>query len=99
VAFCDEFHFGIGPQTTKRLKRKKGSAYRYKSQNVHRKKVTTKDIKAKAREKEHLLLLNVFCVISYDWRMIIPYDVLNEVGKMTIKVYIEVILPALKKEL
>jgi hypothetical protein len=89
MAFCDEFYFGIGLQTTKRIKRKK---YRYKPKNVHQKKVTGKDTKAKAREKEHLKLLNVFVVIGYNWRKIIPYQVPNEIRKMTIKVYIETIL-------
>lgn len=27
VAFCDEFHLGVGPQVTKRVKRKRGKAY------------------------------------------------------------------------
>ncbi|TVY57689.1 hypothetical protein LCER1_G002685 [Lachnellula cervina] len=94
-AFCDEFHFGIGPQTTKHIKRKKGSKHRYKPENVHRKKVTTKDTKAKAREDNHLKLLSVFVVIGYNYRKIIPYKVSNSVGKMTTKVYIEQILPLL----
>jgi hypothetical protein len=33
VAFCDEFHFGIGLQITKYIKRCKGSASRYKRCN------------------------------------------------------------------
>lgn len=100
VAFCDEFHFGIGPQTTKRLKRKAGPKYRYAPKNVHYKKITSKDTKAKAREEKHLKLLNVFVVISQcGWRKILPYEVDNEVGKMTTKVYTEVILPQIKDEL
>jgi len=58
-----------------------------------------KDIKVKAREEEHLKLLNVFVVIGYNWRKIIPYEVPNKVGKMTIKVYTEVILLGLLEEL
>jgi hypothetical protein len=99
IVFCDEFHFGIGPQVTKRIKRKQGRQHRYKPENVHRKKVTAKDTKAKAREKEHLKLLNVFVAIGYNWRKIIPYEVPNNVGKMTTKVYTTVILPLLKDEL
>jgi len=38
-------------------------------------------------------------VIGYNWRKIIPYKVPNGVGKMTTKVYIEVVLPLLKEEL
>jgi hypothetical protein len=99
VAFCDEFHFGIGPQVTKRIKRKAGKEQRYKPCNVHRKKVTSKDTKAKAREEEHLKLLNVFVVIGFNWQKIILYKVPNSVGKMTTKVYTTMILPALRKEL
>jgi hypothetical protein len=66
---------------------------------VHRKKVTSKDTKAKVREEEHLKLLNVFVVIGYDWCKIIPYEVPNAVGKMTTQVYTTVILPLLRDEL
>ena len=93
VAFCDEFHFGIGPQLTKRIKRRRGSAWRYRPENVHRKKLTSKDTKAKAREEEPLKLLNVFVVIGFNYRKIIPYNVDNPVGKMTTKVYTKDILP------
>jgi hypothetical protein len=48
IVYYDEFHFGIGPQTTKRIKRKRRKEYRYKPSNIHRKKVTAKDTKAKA---------------------------------------------------
>jgi hypothetical protein len=99
VAFCDEFHFGIGPQTTKRIKRKKGKEYRYKPYNVHCKKVTSKDTKAKAREEDHLKLLNVFVIIGFNFRRLIPYKVPNEVGKMTTKVYTSHILPLVKEDL
>jgi len=34
VYFCDEFHFGIGPQITMRVKRPKGSKYRFAPMNV-----------------------------------------------------------------
>jgi hypothetical protein len=67
--------------------------------NIHRKKVTSKDTKAKAREEEPLKLLNVFVVIGYNYRRIVPYEVPNNVGKMTGKVYTEVILPAIKDDL
>ncbi|KAE9380926.1 hypothetical protein N431DRAFT_523394, partial [Stipitochalara longipes BDJ] len=99
VAFCDEFHFGIGPQTTKRLKRKEGREWRYKPYNVHWKKVTSKDTKAKAREEEHLKLLNVFVVIGFNYKRLISYEVDNGVGKMTTIVYTSQILPALKADL
>ena len=95
VCFSDEFHLGIGPQITKRIKRKLGKEYRYKPQNIHRKKVTIKDTKAKAREEGHLNLLSVWIVIRYNYRKIIPYNVSNTVGKMTAKVYTETILPAI----
>jgi hypothetical protein len=99
VAFCDEFHFGIGPQVTKRIKRKRGKKWRYKPYNVHRKKVTSKDTKAKAREEEHLKLLNVFVIIGFNYKKLIPYEVPNDVGKMTTEVYTRVILPLIKEDL
>ncbi|OCK94950.1 uncharacterized protein K441DRAFT_718472, partial [Cenococcum geophilum 1.58] len=68
VVFSDEFHFGIGPQTTKKIKRRRGRKYRYTPENVHRKHVTTKDEKEKAREENHLKLLNVFVAIGYNYR-------------------------------
>ncbi|TVY89446.1 hypothetical protein LAWI1_G004083, partial [Lachnellula willkommii] len=89
TAFCDEFHFGIGPQTTKHIKRRKGRKFRYAPYMVHRKEVTSKDTKAKAREDEHLKLLNCFVVIRYNYRRAIPYRVANLVGKMTAEAYIE----------
>ena len=35
VCFCDEFHLGIGPQVTKRVKRKLGKHWREHRMNVH----------------------------------------------------------------
>ena len=99
MAFCDEFYFGVGLQTTKRLKRKRGKESWHKPENVHRKKVTSKDTKAKAREEKHLKLINVFVAIRYNWRKIILYEVDNGVGKMTTQVYLRDILPQLIDEL
>jgi hypothetical protein len=99
TAVCDEFYFGIGPQETKRVKRKRGYDSQYKEMNIHRKKVTLKDTKAKAWEEKPLKLLNVFVVIGYNYRRIVPYEVPNNVGKMTGKVYTEVILPTIKDNL
>ncbi|OCK91004.1 uncharacterized protein K441DRAFT_576740, partial [Cenococcum geophilum 1.58] len=64
VAFCDEYHFGLGPEITHRIKRKRGRYYRYLPQNVHRKAATRKDKKEKAREKEHFKLFSIFVVIG-----------------------------------
>ncbi|KAE9983357.1 hypothetical protein BLS_004567 [Venturia inaequalis] len=44
----DEFHYAVGPQITKRIKRR--SRARYKSKNIHWKKVTRKDEKQLAKE-------------------------------------------------
>jgi hypothetical protein len=99
VAFCHEFNFGIGSQLTKRIKRRRGRDQRSKPQNVHRKKVTSKDTKAKAREEKHLKLLNVFVVIGYNYRKIVTYEVPNKVGKMNTKVYTEHILPQTLEDL
>jgi hypothetical protein len=67
VAFCNKFYFGIGPQLTKRIKRRQGQDQRSKPQNVYCRKVTLKDTKAKAQEEKHLKLLNVFVVIRYNY--------------------------------
>jgi hypothetical protein len=99
VAFCDELHFGIGPQVTIRVKRKKGKEWRYRPYNVYRKPVTSKEVKAKAREEEHLKLLNVFVIIGFNYKRLIPYDVPNEVGKMITNVYTSQILPIVKENL
>ena len=81
------------------MKRKRRKEYRYKPSNVHQKKVTAKDTKAKARQEDHLKLLNVGVAIGYNWRKVIPYKVPNSVGKMTIEVYIKAILPSIRDEL
>jgi hypothetical protein len=95
VAFCDEFHFGIGPQITKRIKRRKGSASRYKGCNVQRKKVTSKDTKAKAREEGSIKLFSIFAIIGFDYKKLVMYEVPNKVGKMTTDVYIKHVLPTI----
>lgn len=99
VVFADEFHVGIGTQTTKKIKRKMGPKYKYKKENVYRKKVSSKDVKAKARENEHLKLLHVYLVLGLGYRKIIPYKVDNGVGKMTTKVYTEHVLLQLLNDL
>lgn len=99
VVFCDEFHFGIGPQLTKKIKRRRGKRSRIRPCNVHRKPITTKDTRAKAREKNHLKLLNVFVAIGYNYRRVITYEVPNKVGKMTSDVYIRTILPTIQGDL
>lgn len=81
------------------MKRKRGKGPRYRPENCHRKKVTSKDTKAKAREEKHLKLVNVFVVIGYDYRKILTYKVPNSVGKMTTEVYLRDILPQLTDEL
>ncbi|TVY53541.1 hypothetical protein LCER1_G004484, partial [Lachnellula cervina] len=99
IVFCDEFHFGIGPQITKHIKRRRGKKHRYAPHLVHRKEVTSKDTKAKAREDDHLDLLSVFVVIGYNYRRAIFYKVSNSVGKMTGDAYTQQILPVLLPEL
>jgi hypothetical protein len=46
-----------------------------------------------------LKLVNVFVIIGYDYRKIVSYEVPNKVGKMTTKVYTEMILPAILEDL
>ena len=59
--------------------------------NVHRKRVTSKDTKAAAREEEPLLLYNKFVVVGYNYRRHISYKVPNRVGKMTTPAYIKIL--------
>jgi hypothetical protein len=67
--------------------------------NIYRKKVISKDTKTKAREKDYLKLLNVFVVIKYNYYRMILYIVPNRVGKMTIEIYTEHILPTIFPDL
>jgi hypothetical protein len=90
---ADEFHIGIGVEVTNRIKRKRGKEHRYAPQNVHKKKVSTKDVKAKAREDKHLKLLNVYVLVGYNYRKMIAYDAGNSNGKMNVKTYTTQILP------
>jgi hypothetical protein len=56
-------------------------------------------MKAKSREEQPLKLLNIFVVVRYSCKRIIMYKVPNKVGKMTAKVYTEVILPQIVQDL
>jgi hypothetical protein len=68
--------------------------------NIYKKKTISKDTKAKAREEEYLLLLNIFIVIGYNYKRIILYKVpSNSVGKITTKVYTQEILLVIKDNL
>jgi hypothetical protein len=52
-----------------------------------------KDTKTKAREDRHLKLINVFVIISWNYRKVISYKISgNDNGKITGKVYTEKIL-------
>jgi hypothetical protein len=85
TTFCDKFYFGISPQTTKHIKRRRRRKYRYLPYNMHRKKVTSKNTKTKTREKKHLKLLSMFVIIRYNYLQVIPYKVENTIGKMIAK--------------
>lgn len=68
--------------------------------NIHKKKVTLKDIKAKVREDDHIPLLNVFVVIGHNYKRMIPYEIpSNSNGKITIEFYTQELLPAIKDDL
>jgi hypothetical protein len=64
VCFYDEFHLGIGPQVTKRVKRRVGKVSREAQLNVYLKKVTSKDIKAKAGKKRLFHFLTSFVLFE-----------------------------------
>ena len=68
--------------------------------NVYKKKTTLKDTKAKAREEEHIPLLNIFVVIGHNYKRMILYKIpSNSVRKMTTKFYTQEILLAIKDDL
>ena len=81
------------------MKRKRERKRQYLPHNVHRKKITNKDTKAKAREEEHLKLLSVFVVVGHYYKNIIPYNAGNSVGKITTEVYTGHILPSIANDL
>ncbi|KAL5316272.1 hypothetical protein ACEPPN_015317 [Leptodophora sp. 'Broadleaf-Isolate-01'] len=91
VYFCDEFHFGVGPQTTKRVKRKRGREHRDKPMNCHRKEMPSKQVKKKVREENHLQMISVFCIVGKNYRKALTYKVPNSVGKMNSEVYIDIL--------
>lgn len=91
-AFCDEFHFGIEIETTKNVKRPATKEYRFHRMNVQLKEgITSKEEKEKARQDEHIPLVNIFVVIGFNFKKTIRYEVPNRVGKMTTKPYIEIL--------
>jgi hypothetical protein len=60
---------------------------------VYYKKLTAKDTKAKAQENRHLKLINVFIIISWNYKKVISYKIPgNNNEKITKKVYTEEIL-------
>ena len=100
VYFCDEFHLSVGPSITKRIKRKRGNKLKNNLQNVHRKKLTSKEVQAKAQEDGQLKLINVFFVIGYNYRKRIHYSIpTNENGKISSEIYINKIFPQLLPDL
>jgi hypothetical protein len=80
------------------MKRRRGPYYRYQPYNIHRKKVISKDTKTKAREEDHLKLLNVFVVIRYNYRRIILYIVPNGIRKITAEAILSTFLTFLVDE-
>ncbi|PVH70610.1 hypothetical protein DL98DRAFT_521525, partial [Cadophora sp. DSE1049] len=60
--------------------------------------MTAKDTKSKAREPDHLPFLNMFVIVSPDYRRFIPYDTSSPNSKMTTKVYLK-LLKQLKLDL
>lgn len=92
-AFCDEFHFSIGPQETKRMKRPAGKKWREAPENVQYKKVTSKDMKAKDEKAEERILnmCHIYVVIGYNYKRTFEYEVSNKVGKMQEDTYIKLL--------
>ena len=59
--------------------------------NIHRKEIPSKEVKKKVREENHLKIISVFGIVGKDYRRAIAYIVPNQVGKMTIEVYIQIL--------
>ena len=91
VYFCNKFYFGVGPQITKRVKRKRGREYRNKPINIHRKEMPLKEVKKKVREENYLKIIFVFVIVGKNYHRVIAYTVPNKVGKMTGEVYIQIL--------
>lgn len=53
--------------------------------------MTSKEEKEKAREEGHILLINIFVVIGFNFRKTIRYEVNNDVGKMETNPYIQIL--------
>jgi hypothetical protein len=73
-----------------------GKSHKAKRNVYFKKKTTSKDTKARAREEEHISLLYIFVVIKRNYKRIILYKMLiNDIRKMSIKVYTKEILLAI----
>lgn len=95
TAWCNEFYYGIGHENTRTIKRPRGKKWKNHRMNVQIKKKTERDTKGQAREESAEDIYSAFVAMWKGGRIFIPYKVANRVGKITIKVWREQILPKL----
>ena len=61
--------------------------------NVQLKKgVTSKEEKEKAHQEEHLKIVHIFVIISFNFKKTIQYEVDNNVGKMKQSEYLRILV-------
>lgn len=94
VVFCDEFHFGMGLEVIKRVKRRHGQ--RHWANKVQKKKFSKKDEKDK---ETRIKVVSAFVVFGYNYRKLIWYNAGNKNGKMSTECYLRDILPYLRDDL
>lgn len=95
VLWCDELHWKTGPRHKRKIKRRKGKGERNKVQNVQYDKHHKQEPEEVQKERK----FHLFTVLGYDFAWCMPYETSHSNGKMTSKVFIEKILPALYTEL
>jgi hypothetical protein len=89
IVIYNKFHFGVDPTFIKKIKRRKSNTFKYAPHYVHKKKITSKDIKTKAKEEDTLKMIYIFVLVGYDYKKTIFYNIFsNKNKKMIEEVYI-----------
>jgi DDE superfamily endonuclease len=98
MAWSDEFHFHVGLQSNRRIKRRIGKKERYRLDCRIEKKITKPTREA---QENKLPNVHVFAIVAAGgYRRLIPYKTGNSNGKMTTAVYkriLDEIAPELKE--
>ena len=95
MLWCDELYWKTGPRHKRKIKRRRGKQERNEVQNVQYDKPRKQEPEDVQRERK----FHLFTVLGYDFAWCMPYETSHSNGKMTSKMFIENILPALQAEL